>query len=320
MPAKLVDRPVRPTPNYIRKALHPDRPELYNAKRLIDTSRGLPSHLVQKFYANPSDPAWKTMVSPDVAAFIEDRQLVGLKMTPSEERKLLTNPPKFFSKPQNVPVALRKQVYFPDFTVTMRRNKYLGPWYAQFYVPTNFSKLDFKDYLKQAYGVDVVGIQSYLTHAKVRRHRNESRSNQHRGELTRMLPRKRMTVKLAKPFLWPTDPKTLKDPAFDKKEYTSTVKGQKEIQKKYQDILGVRLDKKHRQAVAEQAKDMILNKARWAPTWSQIPENRKLLLGQDVKLSETTALARNQRQTYADRAEAIARVDTDAQKRDQLTT
>ena len=53
--------------------------------------------------------AWKKLVSEDVVKFIEDA-----KLSPSEQRRCVANPNAFFAYPNNVPNALRKQVYLYD--------------------------------------------------------------------------------------------------------------------------------------------------------------------------------------------------------------
>lgn len=69
-----------------------------------DKNRGLA--IVQN---DRDSQAWKKLVSEDVVKFIEDA-----KLSPSERRRCVANPNAFFAYPNNVPNALRKQVYLYD--------------------------------------------------------------------------------------------------------------------------------------------------------------------------------------------------------------
>jgi large subunit ribosomal protein L23 len=77
----------------------------------------------------------------------------------------------------------------------------LPPKYAAFEVPLWFNKLDLKDYLRSAYGVDVIHVRSNVTQAKVAR--KETSSPYTAGQLYRPASKKKMTVELVEPFVWP---------------------------------------------------------------------------------------------------------------------
>lgn len=204
MPAKLVARPTRPLPNFVRQKLHGEtQPKLYNAKRLIPTSRGLPAEMFHERKMMPKE-LWRDHVSADVAEFIDDMEAQGTKMSPREQKELLRSPAEYFSVQHHVPKTLRRQVYFPPHFIAIRRNDYLGPNYAQFNVPLNFSKLELKSYLKEVYDVDVVHVRSYVTRTHIARRKQTGKYT--RPARFRSRSQKRMTVQLLKPFTWPVKP------------------------------------------------------------------------------------------------------------------
>jgi large subunit ribosomal protein L23 len=74
-----------------------------------------------------------------------------------------------------------------------------------------FNKLDFKGYLKNVYNVDVLHVRSYVQQAKVQRneHRKSDGTSQGNGKLYRPEARKKMTVELVDPFVYPKEEKDL---------------------------------------------------------------------------------------------------------------
>lgn len=214
MPRTVLARRVLPklTSKHIKADIHPKQrngPRLYNAKRLIQGSQSALWHNnelkeeVKKSLFNKTydEGIWRKHVSQDVADFIDDMEAQGTKLLPEEQYALLSDPVKFFSRPQNVPAILRKQVYLPKFTITLLKQS-PGPQYAQFHVPMWFNKLDLKSYLKSVYNVDVVHVRSHIKFGRLRRIR--SKHNQRsRGPMIRQHSLKYMTVQLVKPFTWP---------------------------------------------------------------------------------------------------------------------
>lgn len=195
--------PAKPTGNKVRK--QNGGPALYNAKRRVLTLKPISKRLTLPLLKqNPLDESWRQDTSEDVTQFIDDMEAQGTKLLPEEKTRLLVNPAHYFSRPQNVPNSLRQQVYFPDFNVSMMRNDYLGPQYAQFNVPKWFSKLDLKGYLKGLYNVDVLHIRSYVLPTKIKR--RAASSPYGRGPAYRTAGGKRMTVQLVEPFTWPVKP------------------------------------------------------------------------------------------------------------------
>ena len=195
---------------------------LYNAKRQVPTSHGIRAQIPKRYRAllrdpesepskarialkkleeDPFDETWRNHVSSDVSQFIDDMEAQGTKMLPEEKLACIKNPPNFFSRPQNVPTSLRQQVYFPDFSVTLVRDNRYGPYYARFYVPLEFNKLDMKSYLKELYNVDTVHIRSWVSEARIGRRRTRNPYDQ--GPQQRGRAKKNMIVQLVEPFRWP---------------------------------------------------------------------------------------------------------------------
>jgi large subunit ribosomal protein L23 len=93
----------------------------------------------------------------------------------------------------------------PKFTITLLRTPHLPPNFAQFVVPLNINKLDLRDYLLHAYGVEVLNVRSFITQRKIERTKPGTTG------LHYYRPRsiKKMTVELVKPFVYPEEPKDL---------------------------------------------------------------------------------------------------------------
>jgi large subunit ribosomal protein L23 len=70
-----------------------------------------------------------------------------------------------------------------------------------------FNKLDMRDYLQRLYGVGVLSIRSYVEQQKVTRLRSMGRYGY--GKLRRPRSRKRMTVEMKEPFVWPDAPEDM---------------------------------------------------------------------------------------------------------------
>lgn len=100
----------------------------------------------------------------------------------------------------------------PDFTLTLIRTPFLPPRYASFWVPLNFNKLDMKDYLKRVYNVDVLKVRSYIEQQKITREKPRGRDGF--GPWRRPMSRKKMTVEMTEPFVWPEEPTDTKPYVF----------------------------------------------------------------------------------------------------------
>lgn len=87
------------------------------------------------------------------------------------------------------------------------RTPHLGPRYAAFDVPLTFNKIDMKCYLKEVYNVDVLHVRSAVFQHSVER--KPGRNQYSRGQAFRPPNTKKMTCLLAKPFVYPEEPRSL---------------------------------------------------------------------------------------------------------------
>lgn len=71
--------------------------------------------------------------------------------------------PKTFFPPRG-----QKQIYLPNFTLTLLRTPHAPPHFASFLTPLNLNKLDLKDYLWNAYGLQALTVRSFVIQARVR--------------------------------------------------------------------------------------------------------------------------------------------------------
>ncbi|KAJ5159973.1 54S ribosomal protein [Penicillium canariense] len=163
-----------------------------------------------------------------------------------------------------VPPSQRKQVFLPEFVISLVRTPFLSPRYAQFRVPLNFNKLDLRDYLQNLYGVGVVSVRSYIEQQPITRMTRDGRNI---GPWRRPQAQKRMTVELREPFVYPEEPKDLSP--WEKSSWDAGEKWQRKMQKKQQDgpNAAEQPDTDLRKAYEEQAKELKKNTEEWRPTW-----------------------------------------------------
>lgn len=64
-----------------------------------------------------------------------------------------------------------------------------------------------RDYLQRLYGVGVLSIRSYVEQQKVTRLRPQGKYGY--GKLRRPTSKKRMTVEMKEPFVWPETPESM---------------------------------------------------------------------------------------------------------------
>jgi hypothetical protein len=195
-------------------------PRLWNAKRRIKESQPVSPTALKEYRLDPENAtAWRTETSPDVVKFIDQSNTdpqtgeplpLEDSLLPDTIRSILRSPKTYFRHAENVPVHLRKQVYFPDFVVTMIRKPKDPPIFASFQVPLWFNKLDMKSYLKELYNVDVVHIRSFVLQKFLGRKKGSSKTKQ--GPWYRAPSEKRMKVTLVEPFQYPAE---LKDQALE---------------------------------------------------------------------------------------------------------
>lgn len=94
----------------------------------------------------------------------------------------------------------------PEFTIALMRTPFLPPRFASFYVPLSFNKLDMRDYLNRLYGVKVLAVRSFVEQQKVTRLRRDGKGY---GGWRRPQSKKKMTVEMKDPFVWPEPPEDM---------------------------------------------------------------------------------------------------------------
>ncbi|KAK4178235.1 putative mitochondrial LSU ribosomal protein L23 precursor [Triangularia setosa] len=98
-----------------------------------------------------------------------------------------------------------KQLFLPNHVVALLRPKpKQSPHLATFAVPLQFNKLDLRDYLHHAYGVETTAIRSFINQPKPER-KNKN------GPWYRPRAQKMMIAELVKPFVWPDPVKEEED-------------------------------------------------------------------------------------------------------------
>ncbi|KAB8229098.1 54S ribosomal protein L23, mitochondrial [Aspergillus alliaceus] len=178
---------------------------------------------------------------------------------------------KFPKKPADwlspsAPLSMRKQVYLPDFTIALIRTPFLPPRYASFYVPLSFNKLDMRDYMQRVYGVDVISVRSYVEQQKVTRLRPQGKFGY--GKIRRPMSKKKMTIEMTQPFVWPEAPKDMSD--WEHNQFHAAEKYQSEIQDMHRPDAGTKVDTASREAYAEEAKKLLDGSKTWRPTWQAL--------------------------------------------------
>ncbi|KAL4887492.1 hypothetical protein BJY04DRAFT_3252 [Aspergillus karnatakaensis] len=178
---------------------------------------------------------------------------------------------KFLPKPADwvspsAPLTQRKQVYLPNFTISLIRTPFLPPRYASFYVPLNTNKLDLRDYLRRLYGVGVLSIRSYVEQQKVTRERTNGRYGY--GKLRRPRSKKRMTVELKEPFVWPDAPKDMSP--WERDQYFKAEQYQTKLQDAQKPDAGMQANKDERESLEEEAKKLLSGEKEWRPTWQAL--------------------------------------------------
>jgi large subunit ribosomal protein L23 len=147
----------------------------------------------------------------------------------------------------------------PNFTLTLLRTPNLPPTFASFYVPLNLHKLDLRDYLWNCYGVSVKSVRSYimlqkLTHGKPW-HLTTSPRQWHRPR-----SKKKMTVEMDKPFVWPAEPVDLE--MWDKSVFEGTRK-EREVYSKLHYPDKSKYKPRDEGSIASQAKELLKDPVQW---------------------------------------------------------
>jgi hypothetical protein len=87
---------------------------LFNAHRRVLHRRVLPPGQIQLLENGGDD--WRNILKEDIVKFVDD--LEATDAPPPQEwviKQLMGDPGRFFSRPKNVPLELRKQVYLYNF-------------------------------------------------------------------------------------------------------------------------------------------------------------------------------------------------------------
>ncbi|KAL4937411.1 hypothetical protein BDV06DRAFT_215906 [Aspergillus oleicola] len=181
---------------------------------------------------------------------------------------------KFLPKPAgwvspSAPLSARKQVYLPNFTIALMRTPFLPPRYASFYVPLWFSKLDMRDYMQRLYGIGIIGIRSYVEQQKVTRIMREKQAY---GRLRRPRSRKRMTVEMKDPFVWPEVPEKMD--AWEKDQFHKAARYQQDMGRRNNpQIVSTELQEGESDALTKEAKKVLGGEKPWRPTWQALGLN-----------------------------------------------
>ncbi|KAK6515305.1 hypothetical protein TWF506_007650 [Arthrobotrys conoides] len=121
-----------------------------------------------------------------------------------------------------------KPVYLPNFVIALVRTPRLPPTFAQFAVPLSLNKLDLKNYLKNAYGIKVLGVRSSIRQQPV-----EVEQQGGARRWVRKQSEKRMIIEMEEPFVWPEEPQDLTK--FDNKLYKNIEKFREDMRTRSMD-------------------------------------------------------------------------------------
>lgn len=158
----------------------------------------------------------------------------------------------------------------PSFSVILHRTNARGPRYATFSVPLWFNKFDMRDYLYHVYQVRVFGVRSYVEQQRVAQGRPAYVNSGGDGD-PRPQPRrwhrpkskKRMTVELERPFVWPEPPKDFADwNAKTKSSSDAFQRKESEAQGSNTDLME---NTDRRTSLKQQARELLEGRARWKP-------------------------------------------------------
>ncbi|KAL8682240.1 MAG: hypothetical protein Q9186_001699 [Xanthomendoza sp. 1 TL-2023] len=159
----------------------------------------------------------------------------------------------------------RKQVFLPNFTITLLRTPFAAPNCATFLTPLSMNKLDLKDYLYNLYGIEVLSVRSYVQQARVRQDKPGARVPKPR-RWYRPRSTKKMTIEMppTTPFIYPPAPTDFKP--WDKQ---MRLKAQ-EMREREQDSMGPygkRVAPRDGKSLREQAEELVRGKRVWRPGW-----------------------------------------------------
>ncbi|KAF4634510.1 hypothetical protein G7Y89_g3591 [Cudoniella acicularis] len=156
----------------------------------------------------------------------------------------------------------KKQIFMPNFTLTLLRTPQLPPTFASFIVPLNLNKLDLRDYLWNAYGIPVRGVRSYIQMQKIRQDKaNAKRPSPRRWFRPRSI--KKMMVEMEQPFVWPEEPENFD--LWDKSTFDAAQKDREETESSFRPDYREK-PASDRGSIAEQAKALLRGEEKWKPS------------------------------------------------------
>lgn len=134
-----------------------------------------------------------------------------------------------------------------------------------------------KSYLKQVYNVDVIHIRSYVSPHRAVKQRKPNKYGT--GPQYREPRRKKMTVLLVEPFVWPEEIKDLKP--WNTDNYWIQQRGRREMSREENPAYTkMHANPRRRLSIAEQAKALVEGKTTWRPTWQSMPAAVRAMQGQ----------------------------------------
>ena len=101
------------------------------------------------------------------------------------------------------------------------------------------------------------------------------------GPIKRQPNKKKMTVELVEPFVWPEEVKDFAN--WEKKEFFASEKDTEERQDKLRDDANQKMTKGYSSSIAEQAKALLEGKEKWRSTRQTFPVDRWAMQGQDSR-------------------------------------
>ena len=137
------------------------------------------------------------------------------------------------------------------------------PQLASFRVPLWFSKLDIRDYLWHAYGVEIYSVRSYVKQQRVEAGNPNKPGKPAARRWHRPRSWKFMTCELAKPFVWPEEPEDLGE--WNAKEVRAAEKEAEKCQERNGTTKDTMINEERRERMKEQAKALLEGKAKWKP-------------------------------------------------------
>ncbi|KAI9729889.1 MAG: hypothetical protein M1818_008329 [Claussenomyces sp. TS43310] len=167
----------------------------------------------------------------------------------------------------------KKEIFLPNFTLTLLRTPNLPPTFASFIVPLHLNKLDLRDYLFNGYGVRVRAVRSFIQQQKVRQDKpGAKRPAQRHWYRPRSI--KKMMVELERPFVWPEEPEDFEP--WDRDTFKAANKDQRDFQASYSPDAKTK-PSSERASIAQQAKALLKGEEKWAPSvWEDFGEAQEV--------------------------------------------